>query len=426
MSEAPEKPDSDEAEIPHPRPSNSNSFKVAMLIVAGIFATTMAQPGVMGKLSLQNFLKGHLHVQETEMSAFFFMAGVAWYFKPFAGVLIDAFPLFRTRRRYYLLISAALAAASWIAMIYVPKTYNGLLYGAIMVNVFMVVASTVIGAFLVESGQRTGATGRLTALRQTVSSVCSLINGPIAGFLASGAFAVAAGANAVVVFSIFPVAYFLMKEKPLAERNVHAIANARTQLRTIGKSRNLWFAVGFIALFYFSPGFSTPLYFKQTNELKFSQPFIGLLDSFSGAFGILGAFVYSRLIKKVSVRAMITWGILLFGGGHLLYLLYNGATMAQIVESQNGFFFVMVEVALMDLAARATPAGCEGLGYSLILSARNLALFGADLLGSWLVDKKHWEFSNLVYLNVATTLVVLLFLPLMPKALMEGRDGVPS
>jgi hypothetical protein len=37
----------------------------------------------------------------------------------------------------------------------------------------------------------------------------------------------------------------------------------------------------------------------------------------------------------------------------------------------------------MDLAARATPKGREGLGYSLMLSVRNVALFGADVVGSY-------------------------------------------
>ena len=33
-----------------------------------------------------------------------------------------------------------------------------------------------------------------------------------------------------------------------------------------------------------------------------------------------------------------------------------------------------------------TPKGCEGLGYSLMLSIRNVALFGADIVGSHLAD----------------------------------------
>jgi hypothetical protein len=75
----------------------------------------------------------------------------------------------------------------------------------------------------------------------------------------------------------------------------------------------------------------------------------------------------------------------------------------------------------MDLAARATPKGCEGLGYSLMLSIRNVALFGADIVGSHLADHK-WPFASLVYLNAGTTAIVLVLLPFMPAALMHTKD----
>jgi hypothetical protein len=96
-----------------------------------------------------------------------------------------------------------------------------------------------------------------------------------------------------------------------------------------------------------------------------------------------------------------------------------------LIESQNGFFAGLAEVALIDLAARATPKGCEGLGYSLILSFRNVALFGADVVGSYLADHK-WAFSQLVLLNAGTTAMVLVLVPLLPAALMQSRDAASN
>jgi hypothetical protein len=65
---------------------------------------------------------------------------------------------------------------------FLPHTYGSLLLGAMVVNLFMVMASTVTGAFLVEAGQRMGATGRLSALRMFVYNFCTLIQGPLGGF----------------------------------------------------------------------------------------------------------------------------------------------------------------------------------------------------------------------------------------------------
>ena len=403
-----------------------NLLHLGLVIVFGIFATTLPQPQALGKLPLQFLLKNEVHVTREQMAAFFFWCGLAWYLKPLAGILTDAFPLFRTRRRHYLLISSVLASASWIGMTFVAHTYGALLWGAMIVNLFMVMASTVIGAFLVEAGQSLGATGRLTALRIFVSNFCALIQGPLGGLLATGGFMWATGANAAFVFSIFPIAYIFLRERPAAKGwGNEVFQNAGQQLITIVRSRNLWMALLFIALFYFSPGFSTPLFYKQTDELHFSKQAIGNLGVFGGSFGILAAVVYSQLIKRVQIRTMLLIGVATAAAGTLLYLFYSTWTRAIFIESQNGFFFTLAELALLDLAARATPNGCEGLGYSLMLSIRNVALFGADIVGSHLADHK-WPFASLVYLNAGTTAIVLLLLPFLPAALMHSKDKAPN
>jgi hypothetical protein len=74
---------------------------------------------------------------------------------------------------------------------------------------------------------------------------------------------------------------------------------------------------------------------------------------------------------------------------------------------------------------RSTPPGCESLGFSLMMSARNFALGGSDVLGSWLIDSHGWVFHELVWLNAGTTALVLVFIPFLPRAVMSRRDGQP-
>ena len=402
-----------------------NLLALSLIIVFGIFATTMPQPTALGKLPLQFLLKNEINVTRAQMAGFFFWTGLAWYLKPFAGILTDAFPLFGTRRRHYILFSSALTALCWIGMACVPHTYGSLLLGAMILSLFMVMTSTVIGAFLVEAGQRMGATGRLTSVRMAVYNFCTLIQGPAGGFLATLGFVWATGTNAVLALTIFPIAYIFLREQRLPQQgSAVVLQNAGQQLKTIGRSKNLWLALLFIALFYFSPGFSTPLFYMQTDELHFSKQAIGNLGVFSGAFAILATILYSQLIKRFKIRVLLFAAIALAATGTLFYLFYSGYTRAVLIESQNGFFFGLAEVALIDLAARSTPKGCEGLGYSLILSIRNVALFGADVVGSYLVDHK-WPFSHLVYLNSGTTAIVLILLPFLPAALMRSKDGTP-
>ncbi|HEY7678807.1 MAG TPA: hypothetical protein VIG69_17165, partial [Candidatus Methylomirabilis sp.] len=131
----------------------------AFLIGAGVFATTLSQPGVL-KLPLQNLLKTDLQASREAMAAFFAAGALAWYFKPLAGILSDSFPLCGTRRRHYLLFSAAAAAALWLLVGVVPRTYASVLLAVIGMNAMLVIGSTVVGGLMVEAGQRYGATGR--------------------------------------------------------------------------------------------------------------------------------------------------------------------------------------------------------------------------------------------------------------------------
>src|SRR4029077_398381 len=142
---------------------------------------------------------------------------------------------------------------------------------------------------------------------------------------------------------------------------------------------------------------------------------------FTGSFGILAAVLYGQLIKRIQIRTMLFIGIATAAAGTLLYFFYSTWERAIFIESLNGFFSSLAELATLDLAARATPKGCEGLGYSLILSIRNVAIFRADIVGSHWADH-NWPFASLVYLSAGTTAIVLILLPLLPAALMRAKD----
>ena len=413
----------DQQELPKSKFGNESLLVLSVIIVVGIFASTMPQPQVLGRLPLVFLLKRELHATRADNAKFFFLCGLLWYFKPLWGLLTDAFPLFGTRRRYYLLFSSVLAAGSWLLLGVLPHTFGSLLGGCILISAFMVMISTVTGAILVEIGQSRGATGRLTAVRQFTQNTCSLIQGPVGGFLASGAFAIVAGVNAVLVLSIFPAVWFLLKEKPEAVRNAQAFRNAGTQLRVLFTNGTFWLAIVFIALFYFAPGIGTIQTYRQSDVLKISTTQIGLLNSVGGAGGILAALAYGLIARKFRLNTLIFFGVTTAALGTLFYIFYNSYALAFPIDFQNGFFFGFAEVALIDLAARATPAGCEGMGYSCILSMRNLSLFGADWLGSQFADQYHWGWRTMVLINAVTTAFVLILLPFMPKLLMGSRDG---
>jgi hypothetical protein len=57
--------------------SDKDLTYAALVIIAGVLATTLAQTQVLARLPLQNLLKNELQVDRTANAAFFFWAGLA-------------------------------------------------------------------------------------------------------------------------------------------------------------------------------------------------------------------------------------------------------------------------------------------------------------------------------------------------------------
>ena len=148
-----------------------------------------------GKLAIKFLLKDQLHVNEKQMAGFMAIAVMAWYFKPIAGLFTDSIPLFRTRRRHYLLLSTGVAALFWLLVGLVPRTYSLLLVTLVGLNIAFVFGQTTLGGLLVERGKSTGATGRMSSLRSAMENLSFLVAGPIAGWLGSRALSATVGAN---------------------------------------------------------------------------------------------------------------------------------------------------------------------------------------------------------------------------------------
>src|SRR6202043_743917 len=378
---------------------------------------------VLARLPLQNLLKNELHLDRTANAAFFFWAGLAWYRKPFAGILTDAFPLFGSRRKSYILVSATLAALSWLVLIVTSEEYRDLLFVVIFINTFMMVTSTVVGGYMVETAQANSGSGRLTALRQFVQQACWIVNGPAAGYLASIAFGWAAAACGGVMFLLGPVTVLFLREQRQRSDPRLLLENARGQLVKIATARTMWGAAGLMALFYIAPGFATALFYKQKNEVHLGTQAQGFLQLIAGVCGVVAAVGYGILCRRLNLRSLLVGCMVLATAANLGYLFYSSAGRAQAIEGLNGFGYTLAELALMDLAVRATPAGSEGLGFSLMMSVRNLALFGTDWFGSKLLDDYGFQFSTLVITNSLTTFLTVPLVFWLPKALISKTDA---
>ena len=89
-----------------------------------------------------------------------------------------------------------------------------------------------------------------------------------------------------------------------------------------------------------------------------------------------------------------------FWGQQRSYAFYSTVHRAYVIVSFGGLGWTATVMCLLDLAVRATPSGSEALGFSLMRSVRNLALFGSDWAGSKALEVFNPPFATLVLTNV--------------------------
>lgn len=400
------------------------SLLAAIVIIFGVLSTTLAQTQLLGRLPLQNLLKNALHADRSANAAYFFWVTLPWYFKPLVGIVSDAFPLFGSRRRSYLILGALLATVAWFAMAAAPHRYRALLGIGLLINTAMVIASTVIGGYMVEAAQSSASSGRLTSVRNFIEQLSYVITGPVAGLLASISFAWTGVACGSIAFLVVPVAFWMMRERYQPAAGIEAFRRAGHQVRLTLRSRDVWLAAAVAALFYFAPGTQTATFYRQQNLLHLNPQGQGFLIFLNGIFGVAAATLYGLFgARRFTLRTLLMVCLGFGAAANLGYLFYTSVPNARVIESFWGFGFTLAEVAMMHLVVRVTPSGSEALGFALLMAVRNLGLFGADWFGSNLMDHHQVPYDVLVLANGITSALAIPLVLILPRAVVAVRDA---
>jgi hypothetical protein len=385
----------------------------------GVVVTYLGWPQLLARLPLGLTLKNGLGLPAEKVAAFWAIATIPWYFKPLIGLLVDARPL---ARRATLLVATAAAAVAWAAFALVPRAYEPLLFVALAANSALAVVSTNVGGILARLGQLAGATGRLSALRQILVGGINLVVGPIGGWLAGRAFGWTAGLGVLIVGSFVPVVAALGRE-PAPRVPLERAAVGR-HLRATFRSRPTLAAAALVFLVYVAPGLQTPLLYYQQDVLHFDPLFMGVLQTWAGVGVIIGALVYGVVCRFVPLGLSLPVGIALSAASTLSYLAYDSRDAAVAIHFLSAIFGTLATMPLYDLSARAAPKGSETFGYALVLSMQTVATYAvSDVVGSYLYGHVHLTFKQLVWVDALATLAALLFLPVLPRALLTPREG---
>lgn len=371
-------------------------------------------------------LKERLGMSAAQVGTFGTITLVPWVIKPLYGVISDGFPLFGRRRKSYFLITCALAtiACLGLAMLGVP-TYWSLAALILIMGLGFAFTDVLTDAMMVENGKPLGLTGAFQSVQWAAINVATIVVGVIGGYLAErrnlrAAFLVAACFPFIAL--VMGAAY--IREIP-ARSQREELRETWRGIRNALRERTLWVASGFVFFWTFSPSIGIPLFYYQTDTLKFSQQFIGLLASLSAGAAIVGAAVYAPLSRRVSLHRVIVYSI---GGGvigTLAYLVYKNAASAIAIDTVFGGLGMIIQLAFLDLAAKACPKHAEGTFFALLMSVYNLGVQGSQVTGGYLYD--YVGYTPLILISAAMTGLTWFLLPLVniPEVERRARQSGP-
>jgi predicted MFS family arabinose efflux permease len=193
------------------------------------------------------------------------------------------------------------------------------------------------------------------------------------------------------------------------------------------RSTKLYLVALFLFLYSFAPGFGTPLYYFMTDELRFSQSYIGILGSIASAGWIAGAVLHRWLLRKMSSKALLYVSILLGTLSAASFLLLTGEITAAIVNFANGVALMIATIASLTLAADYCPRRAEGFAFAGLMSVMNLADLLSSNVGAFLYEHVFdSRLGPLIVVSAATTALAAVLVPLLRLERPRANEATPA
>lgn len=372
-------------------------FKLSAVFALVYFFSTNGLASLPG-LTVSFLLKDTLKMTATQAAYFGAITILGWTIKPLWGIISDAIPVFGSRRKSYLIVTALLAALIWFSLGQI-ENYS------VRVLIILFTFSSVMYAFMdvvtdglmVETGKPLGLTGRFQSVQWTAVYVASIITGFAGGWAAENwkpqtTFLINALFPLVILAAII---FFIREQKAL--RPSEQFRQSWTSLKQAFNHATLWLLAFFLFFWTFSPSFGAPFFYYAVDTLKFDKIFFGTVASVSAATAALGAILYGKYSRGFKTRTFVHIAIAVGTAATIFDLVYfipyvqQHLALARWIYMSSAAVLGIIGAAtflvMLNAAAIAAPKFAEGTTFATLTSFWNIGLMGSGALGGWLFSK---------------------------------------
>ncbi|QDZ19228.1 folate/biopterin transporter [Chloropicon primus] len=392
----------------------------------------------LSRIALSLFLKDDLNLSPAQASLIESSSYIPWTVKPIYGFLSDSLPLNGYKRKSYLQICGILNSIAWLFFAYYVNSPALATVAIVGSAVGTACSDVVVDSIVVERSRDQETAGTLQSLcwmsYATGGIISSFFSGKLVENMGSrGVFKL----TALVPLLTFLFSFVLHEErikgseskKPLASR----IGSQTKRLAAAVKQPAILYPVIFIFIFQATPNPEGAFFFFKTEKLGFSPDFLGQVNFVSRVAMLLGIGFYNRSLKRVPLRTVFLWVIIvgfLLGSTQLLLISGYNRTLGISDEifalGDSAVLTVLGQLSFMPLlvlAAQICPEGVEATLFATLMSILNSGSFigtslGASLTQLFGVTSENFDnMFSLVSTCLLLQLVPLMFLKLVPDDL---------
>ncbi len=339
------------------------------------------------------------------------VASIPWFFKIVYGAISDAIPLWKLRRKPYLIICSILSCVGWMLLGILPPTEQWFILSMFIVNIGLAATDVITDGLIVEFSTRKSA-----QVYQSISWGARSFGAVLSGYVGGVLAARIAPRSIFLITSMLPlislVAVLFLNERP----RHHKIKLGNVFIPIVDSIRRIlqgelkWFLL-LLLIISNSVAVGTPLFFYMREVLRFDEIALGVLSSITWFGAVIGCFCFLKFFKGASLRIALYWAVGVGFFDILLILIIKNYPSAFAVSFVSGVFGYMILLPLFSSAARLSHGtGVEGSLFAILMSVFNL---GQAVAGSW--GGALYEWIGLKALIVLTAFLVLPAFLVIPR-----------
>ena len=342
-----------------------------------------------------------------EIATFMFLLGIPWYIKPVFGLLTDFLPIRGLRRKSYLILSSSLMIGGFLVASLLPLTQaatTSILFLLLLPSFGIAMKDVTTDATMIEMGQPLGITGRLQSAQWGAMYGAGLICGVAGGWISQHGqqrlgFLICSILGLVALY----IAVFQIKENPQPEVKRERLKHALKVLGEAARTRIVILIAIFYVLLNFNPFSADVLYVHMSEELGFSEQFIGYTYTISSIASILSCILYGLFAKRVPLRFLLHGSVIFMILSNLVYIGMRTQLSAILISFAYGLIYMVTNLTQLELASRYCPPAAAGTVFALLMSLSNFSVSLSSILGG-----RFYEAWSLTFgAGTAYTLLVL-------------------